>query len=236
MVVHTIVSYGLVLFTIHKNVVHYVVAKRQNSIAYIHLLTSRGLSKNEQNRYIKLLPNDERRVLQIHDAKTILDDLHGYDSQILPNFVILKQHITDFVHDNTDALNKRSLCDTALWEFPKGRRHNNESAVQCACREFVEETGITNFNVVISNPISIRFTGYDGRSYQNIFYIAFAPNKQQIQYKNNDFLICKKCVSDEMVNVDWMPYSQCNKVLDHKYKKVLNIVGRIIYKKIGVPP
>lgn len=61
------------------------------------------------------------------------------------------------------------------WEFPKGRRFVNESDMDCALREFEEETNIPIADVVTYNPESWcveEFCGTNQKTYRNKYYIG----------------------------------------------------------------
>lgn len=65
----------------------------------------------------------------------------------------------------------------AEWGFPKGRRNKNESDLECAKREFEEETGFkSNDYEVVNNiePLVEEFIGTNGINYRHIYYIAIA--------------------------------------------------------------
>jgi 8-oxo-dGTP pyrophosphatase MutT (NUDIX family) len=66
---------------------------------------------------------------------------------------------------------------TPEWGFPKGRRIRDESDIQCALREFHEETGYTTDDIqLISSvaPIIENITGTDGINYRHIYFLAEA--------------------------------------------------------------
>lgn len=61
------------------------------------------------------------------------------------------------------------------WGFPKGRRTRNESELECALREFSEETGIDSNDIKVIKeikPIQEIMTGTDGVKYRHIYYVA----------------------------------------------------------------
>ena len=62
------------------------------------------------------------------------------------------------------------------WEFPKGRRNHLEKELDCALREFEEETGYSNRDLkVIENllPFEEIFIGSNNKSYKHKYFIAF---------------------------------------------------------------
>lgn len=79
----------------------------------------------------------------------------------------------------------KTLYDCPEWGFPKGRRirrSGNESDIECAKREFMEETGYTEKDYVLfSNihPIVENIHGSDGVRYRHIYYVAFLNSDVQ---------------------------------------------------------
>jgi ADP-ribose pyrophosphatase YjhB (NUDIX family) len=76
------------------------------------------------------------------------------------------------------ASNERHWPDPD-WGFPKGRRKRYvyESDLDCAMREFREETGISpkNYQIIKEvKPIEEIFYGSDGVQYKNVYYLARA--------------------------------------------------------------
>ena len=59
--------------------------------------------------------------------------------------------------------------------FPKGRRNINETDVQCALREFSEETGVDAADVRVVPgicPFEEVFSGSNGVRYRHVYYLA----------------------------------------------------------------
>ena len=60
--------------------------------------------------------------------------------------------------------------DEPEWGFPKGRRNYKEKDLECALREFEEETGIQKSSLTIIknlNPFEEIFTGSNLKSYKH---------------------------------------------------------------------
>jgi 8-oxo-dGTP pyrophosphatase MutT (NUDIX family) len=65
------------------------------------------------------------------------------------------------------------------WEFPKGRRNQKEKDLDCALREFEEETGIHQTDIkIVENvlPFEEMFIGSNYKSYKHKYFLAFMDN------------------------------------------------------------
>jgi len=84
------------------------------------------------------------------------------------------------------------------WGFPKGRRNYNESDIDCALREFYEETGLKNKNIsfVVSNlaPFEEIFMGSNYKSYKHRYFLMY------VDYNMSN--------SDDLFNIDKMEISK----------------------------
>ena len=71
--------------------------------------------------------------------------------------------------------NIKSHFDMAEWGFPKGRKVKGETDLQCAIREFTEETGLSenDINILLNIKTIIEdLTGTNGIKYRHIYYLA----------------------------------------------------------------
>jgi len=63
------------------------------------------------------------------------------------------------------------------WGFPKGKRNGKiESNVECAVREFIEETGFNENEFIVMNniePLTEYVVGTDNNMYRGVYYLAF---------------------------------------------------------------
>lgn len=67
------------------------------------------------------------------------------------------------------------LYEEPEWGLPKGRRDNKETDLQCAIREFQEETQITGNELIIYKnilPLEEVYVGNNGIKYRHIYFIA----------------------------------------------------------------
>lgn len=107
------------------------------------------------------------------------------------------------------------------WEFPKGRLMQ-ESSIQCAKREFIEETGHKDITILKTPPIIFDFSD-NGQKYRYTIYIA-----------NSDILdiqLFKKHSHSEISEIKWVSAEHAKIILDpttlNLYKKTLKKVKKI---------
>jgi 8-oxo-dGTP pyrophosphatase MutT (NUDIX family) len=101
------------------------------------------------------------------------------------------------------------------WEFPKGRRNYQEKDIDCALREFEEETGICQKNIrIVENviPFEETFIGTNYKSYKHKYFLAYI-NENDETCEN-----CEKYGNDELLNhfqktevskMEWKTIDEC---------------------------
>jgi 8-oxo-dGTP pyrophosphatase MutT (NUDIX family) len=119
------------------------------------------------------------------------------------------------------------------WGFPKGRRNKNESNVQCAVREFEEESGFTNQDYLLLNgipPIIEDFLGTNGVKYRHIYYVACTTNDKCAKIDNSNFH--QHC---EIGDIQFLTYNEAITMIRPYHtekKKVLNSLFVFICENI----
>jgi 8-oxo-dGTP pyrophosphatase MutT (NUDIX family) len=103
-----------------------------------------------------------------------------------------------------DIINKSNTSwSEPEWEFPKGRRNSKEKDIDCALREFEEETGILkNKIIVIENiiPFEETFIGTNCKSYKHKYYLAYIDDKD---YNLDNFQVT------EVSKIEWKTFDEC---------------------------
>lgn len=109
-----------------------------------------------------------------------------------------------FVRDEGARLKRliaKSKNDELIWEIPKGRHDNKtESDINCATREFEEETGInkSKYKLWIDGTKSHSYVDGDVR-YSNTYFIAYTRNKLDVNVNFNNIEQLK-----EVSAIKWM--------------------------------
>jgi 8-oxo-dGTP pyrophosphatase MutT (NUDIX family) len=105
--------------------------------------------------------------------------------------------LVDMVHNSPTAWTEQE------WEFPKGRRNFRENDIDCALREFEEETGLNRKTITIVEnlvPYKEYFIGSNFKSYKHKFYIAST--------KMGDYDLTNYQRS-EVSSLEWKTIPQC---------------------------
>ena len=113
------------------------------------------------------------------------------------------------------------------WGFPKGRRNYKEKDIECALREFEEETGYSVDDLkIIENilPLEEIFTGSNYKSYKHKYYIAQLD--KSIQPKN-------KFQETEVSSIVWKTFDKAINMIrsyNLEKKELINNVNEIFTK------
>jgi ADP-ribose pyrophosphatase YjhB (NUDIX family) len=95
--------------------------------------------------------------------------------------------------------------DEPEWGFPKGRRNYNESDIDCALREFYEETGLKNKNIsfIVSNlaPFEEIFMGSNYKSYKHRYFLMYVDYNMS---NNSDLFNIDKT---EISKIEWKTFN-----------------------------
>ena len=117
-----------------------------------------------------------------------------------------------------------------IWEIPKGRKkYKNESDINCAIREFEEETNVKKNSYKIF-PRVRKFYSYisDNIEYINIYYIAVVRHlfEPKINFESIDQV-------DEISNIKWMSIHDI-RLIDRsgRLDKLISPIFRLVRKKI----
>ena len=92
------------------------------------------------------------------------------------------------------------------WEFPKGKRKMNESNLDAAIREFMEETNFPedNLDIILTDqPIIEKYCGSNNKKYKHIYFIGRA--NKYIDYNSREFTENQNI---EISSISWMTYSE----------------------------
>ena len=112
--------------------------------------------------------------------------------------------------------------DTPEWEIPKGRRNHHEKNIDCAIREFREETGLEESHYILLNnffSLQDEFIGTNGIKYKHIYYIAILKTDLDIKIKKNN----------EVSKTEWCSWEKSISMIRPYYNNKIKIISDVFF-------
>jgi 8-oxo-dGTP pyrophosphatase MutT (NUDIX family) len=213
--------------------------QRRNSLSFVELI--RGKYDVDDSAYIKhlmsLMTVYERKILHTKAFDTLWNEVWFQafaHKQLLGDYSIAK---SKFERLRTSGAIHRLLAESSTkyyepeWGFPKGRRRLKERDIDCAIREFCEETGLSRYEIYVdehTDKFEEIFYGTNDVLYCHLYYIAKMIRNV---YKPMHINYCNIHQAREVQNIKWFTASEVlRKVRDYnpERKRVfLQIVKKI---------
>jgi len=215
-----ITSYGIILFRPSTNGIQYLMLRRKNSFGYIDFIRGKYVQNNLE--HLQNLFNEmsisERENIRNNDFETLWKNMWGetnigtqYKGEELSSqkkFDMLRAGIPIGPLNEIITIDMLIDCATTKWketewEFPKGRRNYQEKDLECALREFEEETGLKKKDIIVIEnlmPFEEVFIGSNHKSYKHKYFLAYSD-------KNNDKL--HDFQESEVSKLDWKTLDEC---------------------------
>lgn len=234
-----ITSIGIIAFRYNNGVVEYLMIRRKDSLGFVDFM--RGKYPLHNKNYLMNIINEMTNEEKVRLTTMTFDELwshlwgdnigiqyRGEEKVSRDKFRTLKEGIkTNNNYYTLESLISQSTTkwETPEWGYPKGRRNYHEKDLNCALREFEEETGYLRNNLnVIQNiiPIEEIFTGSNYKSYKHRYYIAYLDNL------NNSETEFQK---SEVSKVEWKPHTEvCEMIRPYNIEKidVINRVNKVL--------
>jgi 8-oxo-dGTP pyrophosphatase MutT (NUDIX family) len=218
-----ITSLGIILFRIRNKAPQYLMICRKDTLGYVEFI--RGKYNIENYKYIYsifgIMTRKERLGLLENDFDTLwnklwmnknLSNYHNEYETSKKKFNILKKGI--IVDKETRKYLDLSVLNNEVkinyekpeWGFPKGRRNLRENDIECAKREFKEETLIKEeeYNMIEEiGPLTEIFLGTNNIRYKHVYYIAESNNDRVIQVDKTNF----QQIS-EISDIKWLDFEE----------------------------
>lgn len=245
--IHPIMSFGIICYKYNSDgIIKYLMIQRKDSLSFMEFIRGKynvsdtfyirqlisSMTNNEKNLLLKKQFDDIWNYVWYHnnnssikytaeyiESKNKFEYLHS--NNILPNIINNLIHVADQEQE---------------WGFPKGRRKLKETDLDCAIREFCEETRLTSNDIEILSdiiPFEEIFFGTNNVLYKHTYYIA--------KIKNNDTSVSidETCLEQmrEVRALNWFTYDEVVKHIKlynierhHIIQKANNIIRQ--YEKI----
>jgi len=212
-----ITSYGIILARPSSEGLQFLMIRRKDSFGYIDFIRGKYSPYNidqVQNCIDEMSVQEKERLLtepfdklwKMLWGETFGTQYRNEEAISSKKFETIKTGIimnnemvtlSDLIH------NSKSSWNETEWEFPKGRRNYQEKDLDCALREFEEETGYSKKDVtVIENilPFEEMFIGSNHKSYKHKYFLA---------YMNETIDNLQNYQKTEVSKLEWKTIEEC---------------------------
>ena len=203
------ISIGIILFRINNGKREYLMIRRTSSFGYMDLLKKKKYDSKTLSVIIDELTLSEKEIIK----NKYLNDSDDYSLEIIN---CVNNSTTNWIEPE--------------WGFPKGRRNPGEKDIDCAIREFIEETGYDRKYInLIENiiPYEELFVGSNNKLYKQKYYLAF---------NHDNINILDKYQISEVSKVEWLSIDKClDAIRDYNVEKkniIINVENSLEKYKI----
>lgn len=219
-----IVSCGVICFNTLGDERKSLLIRRKDSLGFVEFV--RGKYKPTDPHYIRELVDSmtytERKRILDNEFQFLWRNMwisksyrrHRPEYQkSLSRFESIKDSIREYIKNNPEK-----GWEEPEWGFPKGRPNRGESDIDCARREFREETGISEDDLrILPKEYKEVYTGTNGIVYENRYFIGIC--NQMDVYMDPSNRLQKKEVSD----IRWFLIKNVSKIIRNTYPSRKNI-------------
>ena len=220
-----IISYGVIVFRYSQEELQILMIRRKDSFGYIDFIRGKYSQYNllQLMTIVDEMSIEEKNRILLLSFDLLWNNMWGdnnighsqYKNEEIiskKKFMALKEGIMfdDKLLTIKDIveMSKTNWKETE-WEFPKGRRNQKEKDLECALREFEEETGISKNNILIVDnvlPFEEIFIGSNHKSYKHKYFLAFMDNQHD---KNNTIEDLNNFQTTEVSKLEWKSIDKC---------------------------
>ena len=205
--------------------VHFLMIRRKDTLGFVEFIRGKYPVYNQAyvQRLIDEMTLDEKHRLQTQTFSELWKNVWGdylnskYQNEeavscdrfnMLKSGIKLNRNGGSHYTLNTLIANSSTQWTEAEWGFPKGRRNYHEKDIDCALREFSEETGYNQGRLtIIQNiiPYEEIFMGSNMKTYKHKYYVAYmqCPNHKLPSESSPIFQ------KTEVSKMGWFTYDDC---------------------------
>jgi 8-oxo-dGTP pyrophosphatase MutT (NUDIX family) len=250
---HPITSFGIICYRINPETkeLEYLMIQRKDSLCFMEFI--RGKYELKNSSYIRQLlsgmTQQERQILLCTQFEELWNHV-WYQPNIPRHTTEFNQAKTKFItlkkgfYQENKYINMQYLIQSSTstsvepeWGFPKGRRRIREEDINCALREFSEETGLQSSDVKLDksfNPYEEIFYGTNFILYRHVYYVGCIET-----YGPKSILVDTTNVNQarEVRSIEWFTYNEAvNHIRDHnkERKEIFKQINKKLLEKFNV--
>lgn len=212
-----ITSYGVILFRHSGQGLQFLMIRRKDSFGYIDFIRGKYSPYNieQLQKSVDEMSIQEKTRILVEPFDKLWKQMWGENSgtqyrseeqtsskkfESIKNGVVIEDKLIT-LKDIID--NSKTGWSETEWEFPKGRRNYQEKDLDCATREFEEETGIPHGDIIIIDnvlPFEEIYIGSNHKCYKHKYFLAYM-NKSEQSLQNFQ--------KTEVSKLEWKNINEC---------------------------
>jgi 8-oxo-dGTP pyrophosphatase MutT (NUDIX family) len=235
-----ITSYGIIVFRPSPMGLQFLMIRRKDSFGYIDFIRGKYSPYNIyqlENIVNEMSLTEKRKILTLPFEQLWAEmwgetQLTQYKNEEQISCKKMELIRTTGIMVNNETINLKQIVDNSKsqwleteWEFPKGRRNNKEKDLECALREFEEETGISSSKITIVEnvlPFEEVFIGTNHKSYKHKYFLAYMNENEECL---NSFQVT------EVSKIEWKTINECLEIIrpyNLEKKKLITNINKVL--------
>jgi ADP-ribose pyrophosphatase YjhB (NUDIX family) len=220
----------------YKDKIKFLLIQRKHSFSYVEFIRGKYDENDliELNNLLNLMTKEEIEKILTNDFTTLWTDLWKKTSK---HKAYQKEYILSMEKFNkldkkeiSKMINFNELYDTPEWGFPKGRKDKNEKNLDCAIREFEEETGIEQSKYTILNRLNTieeSVIGTENTIYKLVYYLG-------IMNENIELKIDNEHQKYEVGDMKWLTFEETISKIRPYFKEKITMIYKIYFLFLNI--
>ena len=254
---HPITSYGIICIQITPfplgynqellpSNIKFLAVRRRNTLSYVEFI--RGKYKYNDIEFLRILftrmTKSERSLIKTEPFNILWESLWINDqfkeinqteyNRASKKYDDLKKGViitSRFITINTLLETTESEYKETEWNFPKGRRNCYENDIECAEREFQEETNLFPKDYEICDSISPfvqQHIGSNNISYKTVYYLALCLTNKPLRIDETNLHQLGEISKIGWYSFDKLKDSMLRKYSSHKIICLTNVFNTLL--------
>jgi 8-oxo-dGTP pyrophosphatase MutT (NUDIX family) len=237
-----ITSNGIIVFKDSDEGASYLMIRRKDTLGFVEFIRGKYPIYNKAylQRLIDEMTLDEKRRLQTQTFSELWSNVWGdylnakYQNEetvSCERFNLLKDGVK--INGASCVVKLDELIENSStrwtepeWGFPKGRRNYQEKDIDCALREFSEETGYDASKLIVMQnivPYEEIFMGSNVKTYKHKYYVAYFPLSQTAATVAAN----PKFQKTEVSKMAWFTFDECMRHIRPYNLEKINILRNL---------
>lgn len=238
-----ITSYGIICFrrvsypSDIKSIPEIILIRRKFTIGYMEFIRGKYEIFNEEyilKIFEMMTINEKNNIKNIRNYDILRQNLGSdrdtpsyhreyFDGKKKFEILLSNNKLDELINK---SLEKSTNWNEPEWGLPKGRRCAGENDIDCAIREFIEESGVSNVRVFENIiPLEEIYTGINNIKYKHIYFLA--------EYIENTECKTKLSINpeipdqyNEISNLRWTSEKKCKYIIRPYYTSKISIINK----------